>query len=31
MNPNRGINVNHLIPRMQLVTMDVMVKNGHQV
>ncbi len=31
MNPNRGINDNHIIPKMQFVTMDIMVKNIHQV
>jgi hypothetical protein len=30
MNPNRGINDNHIIPIMQFVTMDVMVINIHQ-
>ncbi len=31
MNPNRGINGNHLIPIMQFATMDILVINIHQV
>jgi hypothetical protein len=30
MNPNRGINDTHIIPIMQLVTMEDMVVNFHQ-
>jgi hypothetical protein len=29
MNPNRGINENHIIQIMQFVTMDIMVINIH--
>jgi hypothetical protein len=31
MNPNRGIKETHMIPIMQFVTMDIMVRNIHQV
>jgi hypothetical protein len=31
MNPNKGINDTHMIPIMQFVTIEIMVKNIHQV